>query len=211
MVASGLERVFEIGAAYRAEKHDTPRHLNEYVSLDVEMAFIDDERELIELEKRILKSVFAGVAAEDAETLRLWGATVPGPESVDAAPTVSYDEALSIAAKSGKRIYEINPEAERLLCEWSSVEHGSDIVFVNDFPAQGAALLRLSQGQGHDELRLPLPRARDHDGGRRIHEYAMLLESCAAFGLDPASLSDYMSIFRYGCPPHGASRSDSSA
>ncbi|HUX14032.1 MAG TPA: amino acid--tRNA ligase-related protein, partial [Spirochaetia bacterium] len=61
MVASGMERVFEIGAAYRAEKHDTPRHLNEYVSLDVEMAFIETEQDLMDLEANILMAVFAGV------------------------------------------------------------------------------------------------------------------------------------------------------
>jgi nondiscriminating aspartyl-tRNA synthetase len=203
MVSSGLERVFEIGAAYRAEKHDTPRHLNEYVSLDVEMAFIDDERELIELEKRILKSVFAGVASEDAETLRLWGATVPSPESVDAAPTVSYDEALSIAARSGKKIYEINPEAEKMLCEWSSVEHGSDIVFVNDFPRKARPFYAYPKGKGTLSYDCLFRGLEITTGGRRIHEYPMLLESCAAFGLDPTSLSDYMSIFKYGCPPHG--------
>ncbi|HUW40758.1 MAG TPA: aspartate--tRNA(Asn) ligase [Rectinemataceae bacterium] len=203
MVSSGLERVFEIGAAYRAEKHDTPRHLNEYVSLDVETAFIEDERELIELEKRILKSVFAGVAAEDAETLRLWGATVPSPESVDAAPTVSYEEALSIVAKSGRKIYEINPEAERLLCEWSSVEHGSDIVFVNDFPRKARPFYAYPKGKGTLSFDCLFRGLEITTGGRRIHEYPMLLESCATFGLDPAALSDYLSIFRYGCPPHG--------
>ncbi|MDA8425219.1 MAG: aspartate--tRNA(Asn) ligase [Treponema sp.] len=203
MVSSGLERVFEIGAAYRAEKHDTPRHLNEYVSLDVEMAFIEDERELIELEKRILKSVFTGVAAEDAETLRLWGATVPSPESVDAAPTVSYEEALSIVAKSGRKIYEINPEAERLLCEWSSVERGSDLVFVNDFPRKARPFYAYPKGKGTLSFDCLFRGLEITTGGRRIHEYPMLLESCATFGLDPASLSDYLSIFRYGCPPHG--------
>ena len=75
MVASGLERVFEVGCAYRAEKHETPRHLNEYVSLDVEMAWIDSEQDLMDLEVRILKSIFRGVERDCAAELALWKAT----------------------------------------------------------------------------------------------------------------------------------------
>ena len=69
MVASGLERVFEIADAYRAEKHDTPRHLNEYVSMDVEMAFIESEAELMELERNILKYVFTNIQENHADIL----------------------------------------------------------------------------------------------------------------------------------------------
>ena len=211
MVASGLERVFEIGAAYRAEKHDTPRHLNEYVSLDVEMAFIDDERDLMELEKRILKSVFAGVAAEDAETLRLWGATVPGPESVDAAPTVSYDEALSIVAKSGKQILRNQPGSGAAALRMVLGRTRLGYRLRQRFPRKARPFYAYPKGKGTLSFDCLFRGLEITTGGRRIHEYAMLLESCAAFGLDPASLSDYMSIFRYGCPPHGGSRSDSSA
>jgi len=203
MVASGLERVFEIGAAYRAEKHDTPRHLNEYVSLDVELAFIEDELELIELEKRILKAVFAGVASRDADILELWGASAPSADSVDAAPTVSYDEALAIVARTGTKLYELNPEAERILCEWSSREHGSDLVFVNDYPRKARPFYAYPKGSGTLSFDCLFRGLEITTGGRRIHEYPMILDSCAAFGLDPASISDYLSIFKFGCPPHG--------
>ena len=80
MVASGLERVFEIGAAYRAEKHDTPRHLNEYVSLDVEMGFIESETDLMDLEIGLLSHIFAGVGRDHADILAEYEATVPTAE-----------------------------------------------------------------------------------------------------------------------------------
>jgi nondiscriminating aspartyl-tRNA synthetase len=79
MIASGLERVFEIGPAYRAEKHDTPRHINEFTSLDVEMAFIESEQELMDLEVRILAAIFAGIRGANGRDLEAWKASVPDP------------------------------------------------------------------------------------------------------------------------------------
>ena len=76
MVASGLERVFEIGPAYRAEKHDTPRHINEFESLDVEMAFIESEQDLMDLEARILTAIFSAVAERNQHELDAWKATI---------------------------------------------------------------------------------------------------------------------------------------
>lgn len=103
MIASGLERVFEIAPAYRAEKHDTPRHLNEYVSLDVEMAFISSEADLIELEKHLLAHIFEALARKNAEDLAAWNATVPDPDLVFKAPTIAHDEALDLARSEAGR------------------------------------------------------------------------------------------------------------
>ena len=111
MVAAGLERVFEIGMAYRAEKHDTPRHINEYVSLDVELAFIDSEHDLMDLEQRLLAAIFAGVERDCAEVLASWGATAPSADAIAAIPRLTHDEArATIAAATGRRVYDINPE-----------------------------------------------------------------------------------------------------
>ena len=93
MISSGMERVFEIGAAYRAEKHDTPRHLNEYISLDVEMAFIESDNDLMDLEQRILKHIFKRLRENNRMELELWNATVPEPDSIDKIPRIPFDDA----------------------------------------------------------------------------------------------------------------------
>jgi nondiscriminating aspartyl-tRNA synthetase len=205
MISSGLERVFEIGAAYRAEKHETPRHLNEYVSLDVEMAFIENEQELMDLEVRILKDIFAGIAAENKPELDAWGAGVPAPEDLERIPRVSHEEAREIVcSRGGRKVYEINPEAERLLCEWAAEEHGIDAVFVYAFPRKKRPFythpLENHTTRSFDLLFRGLEIT---TGGQRINDYAMLLESAERFGLAADSLSDYLAIFKYGCPPHG--------
>lgn len=211
MVATGMERVFEVAPAYRAEKHDTPRHLNEYVSMDLEMAFIDSERDLIALEKELLASIFDAVASRNADDLVAWGATVPSPESVAASPIIAHDEAIAIVAaelervgSSSKKAYEISPEVERLICAWSARERGSDLVFVNEFPRRHRPFytypLDVSRTMSFDAIFRGLEIT---TGGRRHNEYKALLDVLPRFGLKAEDLSDYLAVFKYGCPPHG--------
>lgn len=204
MVASGMERVFEIGAAYRAEKHDTPRHLNEYVSLDVETAFIQDEHDLMDLEVALLGHIFAVVQRDCAHILEEYGARVPSPEDVAKTPRIPHDEAKEIVSeKLGRRVFEINPEGERVLCDWAAEEHGVDAVFVNAFPRKKRPFYTYPDGQKTQSFDLLFRGLEITTGGKRINEYAMLLDALPKFGLTEEGLADYAQIFRYGCPPHG--------
>ncbi|GHV93774.1 aspartate--tRNA(Asp/Asn) ligase [Spirochaetia bacterium] len=217
MVAAGLERVFEVAPAYRAEKHDTPRHLNEYVSLDIEMGFIESEMDLIELEKGLLSYVFQQVNEKNSEDLVAWNAVVPDAAAVAASPVVPYEEALKIAndeaartvAHNGDknkpaRLFDINPEAERLICEWSAREKGSDLVFVNEFPRRYRPFYAYPKGatgtMSFDALFRGLEIT---TGGRRQDNYEALVEVLPKFGLKAENMGGYLAIFKYGCPPHG--------
>jgi len=204
MISSGLERVFEIGHAYRAEKHDTPRHLNEYVSLDVEMAFIETEHELMDLEQGILNHIFRLVKEENGEDLEVYKATVPTEEEVNRIPRVTYDEAKEIISREGgKKVFDINPEGERILCDWAVKEHGVDAVFVYAFPRKKRPFYAYPEGQKTRSFDLLFRGLEITTGGRRIHQYEMLLEALPKFGLTPEGLGGYVDIFKYGCPPHG--------
>ncbi|MDR2793634.1 MAG: aspartate--tRNA(Asn) ligase [Treponema sp.] len=209
MVASGMERVFEVAPAYRAEKHDTPRHLNEYVSLDVEMGFIDSEKDLIELEKGLLTHIFEETARKNAAELALWNAAVPNADAVFQSPTVSYEEAVKIAggesAKAGGgRIFDITPEAERFLCSWSLREYGSDLLFVNEFPRRYRPFytypLDASRTMSFDALFRGLEIT---TGGKRQHDYQAFLDVLPKFGLKAEHFTNYLNLLKYGCPPHG--------
>ena len=205
MVASGMERVFEIGTAYRAEKHDTPRHLNEYVSLDVEMAFIDSEHDLMDLEQRILKTIFQGIQVEHETELAQWNAAVPEPQLVDSIPRITHEEARKIISqKTSRRTFEINPDGERILCDWALKEAGIDSVFVYAFPRRKRPFYTFPSGEKETMSFDLLYRGLEiTTGGRRIHDYTMLLESIERFKLEKDALRDYLTIFRFGCPPHG--------
>ena len=204
MVASGLERVFEIGAAYRAEKHDTPRHLNEYVSLDVEMGFIADEGDLMDLEVGLLAHIFTGVQRDCAAILEEYGATVPTAEQITATPRISHEEAREvIKSRTGKTAFEINPEGERELCEWAREQHNVDAVFVYGFPRKKRPFYTYPEGLKTRSFDLLFRGLEITTGGQRIHRYDTLLETLPKFGLTEEGLGDYCTIFKHGCPPHG--------
>ncbi|MDR0410394.1 MAG: aspartate--tRNA(Asn) ligase [Treponema sp.] len=209
MVASGMERVFEIAPAYRAEKHDTPRHLNEYVSMDVEMGFIESEKDLIELEKGLLAYIFEQVALKNDAELKLWNAAVPSADMVAQSPTIGYEAAVKLASAEsakagGARIFDITPEAERYLCEWSKCKYGSDLVFVNEFPRRYRPFytypLDASRTMSFDALFRGLEIT---TGGRRQHDYQAFLNVLPKFGLKAENFDNYLSLLKYGCPPHG--------
>lgn len=205
MISTGMERVFEVGAAYRAEKHDTPRHLNEYISLDVEMAFIDSEVDLMDLERGILAHVFDGIGRDHGDILEMWGTTVPSREQVMAYPVVPHEEAKKIVSeKIGRRIFEINPEAERVITDWAMEKYGCDGVFVNDFPRKKRPFYAYPMGLKTLSFDLVFRGIEITSGGRRINDYRMLRENLPKFGLTEEGLgSFYVDIFKYGCPPHG--------
>jgi nondiscriminating aspartyl-tRNA synthetase len=204
MVASGMERVFEIGAAYRAEKHDTPRHLNEYVSLDVEMGFISGHEDLMDLETELLTHIFAAVADRHADTLSLYEATVPTAEQMAGTPRIDHDEAKKIISeRGGKKVFEINPEGERELCSWAEEEHGVPAVFVSAFPRKKRPFYTFPDGLKTKSFDLLFRGLEITTGGQRIHDYQMLIETLPKFGLTEEGLGDYCTIFKHGCPPHG--------
>ncbi len=206
MISTGLERVFEISHAYRAEKHDTPRHINEYVSFDVEMAFIESEVDLMDFERRLLDHVFTQVGKNDAALLELWGATVPAAGAMANAPVIGHDDAKDLIGKiTGKKVFEINPEGERTLCDWALEKHGVDLVFINDWPRKKRPFYTYPTADGTKthSFDLIFRGLEITSGGRRIHDYAMLADNVAKFGMTLEGLGAYPSIFQYGCPPHG--------
>lgn len=204
MVSAGFERVFEIGHAYRAEKHDTPRHINEYVSLDIEMGFIDSEKPLMEIERRFMAYLFDAVHRENSNDMGYWNASVPNPEDCAKIPVITHNEAKKIVkSESGQRALDINPEAERVLCDWANREYGIAMVFINEFPQRKRPFYTHPLGQKTMSFDLLFRGLEITTGGRRINEYAMLLENLKKFGMSDSELGAYMDIFKYGCPPHG--------
>ena len=204
MVSSGLERVFEIGHAYRAEKHDTPRHINEYVSLDVEMGFIESEKELMSLEAQMMEYIFRRVRENNQQDLDAWGAATPDPDKCKEIPVIPHDKAKKIVSERlGRRVFEINPEAERIICEWAEEEYGIPMVFINAFPRKKRPFYTYPEGLKTMSFDLIFRGLEITTGGRRINEYKMMKETLPKFGMTEEELGDYMTIFKYGCPPHG--------
>ena len=205
MVASGLERVFEIGPAYRAEKHDTPRHINEFVSLDVEMAWVESEQDLMDLETRILAASSAGCARRTRRTSRRGRPRCPSPRPSPA----------SRACRTTRRARSWRRRRAQGLRDHARGRAHALRLGPEDRGHRGACSCTRTRGRAVRSTRCPRRGNRTHafdllfrgleitSGGMRINRYDDIVESAKAFGLDPAGLADYLSIFKYGCPPHG--------
>ncbi len=206
MVGAGFERVFEIGHAYRAELHSTWRHLNEYVSLDVEMGFIDDEYDLMDLEEDLIKHILQHLEKTCKAELEILKVDLP---VIDKIPRMPLEEARDLLLEefghpSPKG--NIDADGEKILAKHIKETYDSDFVFLTKYPAAKRPAYTMP-----DEEREGMTKSFDlifrgleiTTGGQRIHDYEMLVENFKASGIDPAAVDFYIESFRYGMPPHG--------
>lgn len=206
MVGSGLERVYEVGPVFRAEKHKTSRHINEYISLDVEMGFIDNLEELMNLEAELLAFIMGRLGERCPEALGLHGVVLPRCGRI---PRISLAEAARLLKNDYNKELpggQLDPEGERLLGRHFCEQCSSEFVFVTAYPVAARPMYALPDPktpgltQSFDLLFRGLEVT---TGGLRIHEYDSLRQSMEQFGLNPSDFSEYLNVFRQGMPPHG--------
>ena len=168
------------------------------------MGFIDSEKPLMGIERRFMAYLFETVRRENSSALEAWNATVPDPESCTKIPIIPHDEAKAIfKAETGKRALDINPEAERVLCDWAEREHGIPMMFINEFPRRKRPFYTYPDGNKTMSFDLIFRGLEITTGGRRINEYSMFKEALKKFGMTEEELGSYVDVFKYGCPPHG--------
>lgn len=200
LMGAGFEKVFEIGPIFRAEEHNTTRHLNEAISIDIEMSFTDHEGVMKVLENLVAKA-YEDVAEKCQKYLERLEIAIEVPETPF--ERITYDEALEIAAKKGEEI----PWGEDLTT--TALRHvGNEIgglYFIVDWPTESKPFYampysdRPELSKSFDLMHGWLELA---SGAQRIHKYDMLVESIKAKGLNPESFGFYLETFRYGMPPH---------
>ncbi len=203
-----FERVFETGPVFRAEPHDTPRHLNEYVSLDAEMGFIKDHTTVMEILTLALRGMLAAIQEQAASALTLLHVALP--QVPDSIPSIQFAEAQKlIAAETGEDISgepDLSPAHERWLGKWAMSQYNSDFLFVVGYPMVKRPFYthpdpyRPQFSNSFDLLFRGLELV---TGGQRLHVYSDYLEALRVRGLDPEPFAAYLQAFKYGMPPHG--------
>ena len=198
-----FERVYEVGPVFRAEPHDTVRHLAQYTSLDVELGFVADHRDVMAVLRETLAGMLAEVAARAGGALATLGLTLP--EVPAEIPAVHFTEALKLAGAPADEP-DLAPAHERALGEWALREHGSDFLVVTGYPMAKRPFYthpdpaRPTHSNGFDLLFRGMELV---TGGQRLHRHADYLAALAARGLSTAPIAAYLSAFRHGMPPHG--------
>lgn len=208
IMVGALERVFSVGIVFRAEKHSTSRHLNEYTSIDAEMGFIRDHRDVMAVENKLMRAIAAHLRETSAKEFALLGAEIPDvPVEI---PSLKLREAQELifkeTGKDKRQEPDLEPEDERWLCEWSKREHASDFVFVTHYPVGKRPMYTMedSEDPGFTKSFDLLFRGVEiTTGGQRRHDYQNLIDGIRMKGLDPEKFSYYLQAFKYGMPPHG--------
>jgi nondiscriminating aspartyl-tRNA synthetase len=200
-----FERVFETGPVFRAEPHDTVRHLAEYVSLDAELGFITDHRDVLAVLRTAVAGMLSAVETQAAGALERLGVTVP-EIGVDV-PVVHFSEALKIAGANPDEP-DLAPADERAIGEWALAEHGSEFVAVEGYPMAKRPFYthpQPSDPRWSNSFDLLFRGVELVTGGQRLHRYSDYVAALAARGesAESPTYSSYLQAFKHGMPPHG--------
>ncbi|MBP5641687.1 MAG: aspartate--tRNA(Asn) ligase [Paludibacteraceae bacterium] len=204
------ERVFEIAPAYRAEKQNTSRHLNEYISLDVEMGFIKGQEDVMHLEAELLRAIISRVATVCEHELNLLGATLPVlPAEVPIWRLSKVHEILfenNLCEQDHRGEDDLAPEEERAICKYALEKFGSDFVFVTHFPSEHRAFYAMDDPEDPTltlSFDLLMRGLEITSGGQRIHKEEDYRRKMIHRGMNPENFRFYLDTFRNGMPPHG--------
>ena len=207
MLVPVYERVFEIGPVFRAEHHDTSRHLNEYISMDFEMGFIDSFYDIMNMETGALKYIMELLQREYAEEIALLNAQLP---AIGEIPVVKFMDAKEIITKKFKKkitdYRDFEPEEEQLLGKWAKKEFDSDFLFVTHYPSEKRPFYAMDDPADQEytlSFDLLFRGIEITTGGQRIHDYNEQVAKMRARGMDPADFESYLMAHKYGIPPHG--------
>ena len=201
------DRVFEAAPVFRAEKHNTTRHLNEYTSLDFEMGYIDSFRDVMDMETGMLQYVMRLLEQEYKKELDMLGVTLP---EVGRIPAVRFDQAKELVSRKYDRKirnpYDLEPEEELLIGRYFKEEYGSDFVFVTHYPSKKRPFYAMDDPEDPKftlSFDLMFRGLEVTTGGQRIHDYREITDKMEKRGMDPEDIASYLMIFKYGVPPHG--------
>lgn len=202
IVMTAFERVFSVNKVFRAEPSATTRHLTEIVSLDAEMGFIDSWTDVRDMSERTVKFILDRLREQCPKEIEYLGATLPN--MIERTPTLSLAEAFEkLGVPSDK---DLNPEQERRLCEIIKEETGSDFVYVYGYPTRQKPFYvypNPEKPEFNEGMDLLCRGVEWLSGGRRINDYAQLLEHVQKWNMDPKKVEMFLEAFRYGVPPEG--------
>lgn len=207
MMVGVFDRVFETSPVFRAEKHNTRRHLNEYTSLDFEMGYIHSFLDICAMETGFLQYTMNLLEKEYNKELKLLNITLPDVEKI---PYVRFDEAKRLVSeKYNRKIrnpFDLEPEEEELIGKYFKEEYNADFVFVTHYPSKKRPFYAMDDPEdtrytlSFDLLYHGLEIT---TGGQRIHDLSMLEEKIQEKGMTEEGLEQYLDAFRFGMPPHG--------
>jgi len=210
-MAAGLDRVFEIGPAFRADPSFTPRHSTEFTSVDMEMSWIESHDDVMEYEEAWLHHILQTVKEKHGKEIEeTFGVEVVVPSLPF--PKVTMEEAQEILRDKGymppaeTKKGDIDPQGERLLCEYAKEKYNHEFIFITDYPIEVRPFYHMRKEDKPSETKsfdLLWKWMEITTGAQREHRYDVLAKQATEKGVSLESIQFYLDFFKYGCPPHG--------
>ncbi|MFM5968784.1 MAG: aspartate--tRNA(Asn) ligase [Micrococcales bacterium] len=205
---SGLGRIFEIGPVFRADPSFTSRHATEFVSVDIEVSWIDSHEDIMAIQEQLLQRAIQAVKdAHGEEILARFGVDVQVPSIPF--PRVALHDAIEIIKERGHTVErggDLDPEGERQIAAWAQETHGHEFVFVTDYPATVRPFYHMRHADNPALTKsydLVWRGTEITTGAQREHRLDVLTEQVKQKGLEPEGLQTYLDFFKYGAPAHG--------
>ncbi len=202
-----FERVFEIAPVFRAEHHDTSRHLNEYTSMDLEMGFINGFEDIMNTEVGALKYIMNLLKTEYKDEVELLHADIP---EINEVPVMKFMDAKELLMKKFKYkpqdMKDFDPAEEELLGKYAKKELGSDFIFITHYPSKKRPFYTMDDPNDPEytlSFDLLFRGLEITSGGQRIHDYNEQVAKMEKLGMDPSLFETYLMLHKYGAPPHG--------
>ncbi|MDD3233279.1 MAG: aspartate--tRNA(Asn) ligase [Candidatus Methanomethylophilus sp.] len=205
LMSTGLDRVYEIGPAFRAEHSNTVRHVTEFTSFDGEFCWIDREEDVMTMIGKVINYVLAGLKERGAKQLALLGKDIRVPELPY--PVLTYSECLKMVQDAGLPLKEgddLGTDGEKIIGEIMG-KKGIELYFIAEYPEEAKPFyIMVKDGTPYSySFDLDFKGQEISSGGQREHRYDVLVARMHKKGLDPADFEDYLAAFKYGMPPHG--------
>ena len=201
------QRVFEIAPVFRAEHHDTSRHLNEYTSMDFEMGFIESFEDIMNMETGALKYIMNLLKTEYANEVEILKAEIP---EITEIPSIKFMDAKKLLMEKFKYqptdMKDFDPQEEELLGKWAKKELNSDFLFVTHYPSKKRPFYTMDDPEDPEytlSFDLLFRGLEITSGGQRVHDYHAQVEKMLKCGMDPQQFETYLLLHKYGAPPHG--------
>ncbi len=206
-IAGGFDRIYDLGANWRAELSHTPRHISEHRTIAPEMAFIEDERDTMKIEEGMVAASMKAIIEGCLEELGTLGAKLDEPSRPF--PVFQFPDVYELLEGQGRRVTrgeDLDTESQRVLGEYAKKEFGSDFFFLNRFPSKIKPFYVMKVDEDPEWARsvdLVYKGVELSSGGQREHRHDRILKQMREKGMDEASLKWFTDPFRYGVPPHG--------
>ena len=201
------ERVFEIAPVFRAEHHDTSRHLNEYISMDFEMGFIDGFEDIMNMETGLLKYIMNLLTTEYKNEVDILKIEIPQIKEI---PVLKFMEAKEIIMKKFKYqptdMKDFDPEEEQILGKYAKKEWDSDFIFITHYPSKKRPFYTMDDPSDPEytlSFDLLFRGLEITSGGQRVHDYNQQVAKMEKLGMNPEEFATYLMLHKYGAPPHG--------